>query len=654
MNFGHMIKIGAYMRKPFFLTSLTFATMIAMSSFGAIASSTQSYTQEGSYCAAIRGNGPKVPSHWGSMARLTERYGMPSAMAGGSSASITMFLLESISINKMVSTDVERALLIKSIEGYMETLSKTKEGKALIKLFTDKANIMALAQKLISTGGVPADNATKAEVMALQAKHMKEVQILLESSDLNELLNPEIKKYIKDAIGLKQKYDNTSDEVIKSALEQQMNYRQLQIKYAFENFGNFNTVTDNTLFFRPGLIDFEKFAKLFGRMADFYAGYDLGRNNEVKKKVDGLIHTFIKACGTNSEGKSWQQIAVKKINISPTVEYTCRQILGKAVLDYRTESKIQEAKGLKINSRINDKIGKYISTFPTTSVIVGKAVTKYKKFHKDYLKATNDDIGKEFNLKYNQIKYGYWGNSPELRIIKRNLENKNGFIDGRGESINLSQDRKSQKFKSLGESSWLSALSTSPAEPGLARLLPIKDTNGKTIKNIISAGGWDDLHPTLVLRAVGCKNIVYVTRRGGDSMFGQGVIEKFTKIDGFDWDEWKGLSASQKKLKNAKGDISDLDSDWSKLYNLSNPDSSFSKSIELADSVWCTNWDDPKLKKGLKKLVKDGYDAPLYNRSNDFFAEGKDNRLKSKRYNKITKKNRIKTPYKYSGCLPNQ
>jgi hypothetical protein len=649
-----MLRLGAFMRKPFFLTSLTFATLIGMSSYNAIADSSKVYTEEGSYCAAIRGNGPKMPSHWGSMARLTERYGMPSAMAGGSSASITMFLLESISLNKMATTDLERALLIKSIEGYMETLSQTKEGKALIKLFSDKANIVSLVQKLIPTGGVPSDSATAAQLMALQAKHMKEIQVIMESSDLNELLNPEIKKYIKGAIGLKKIYDQTTDRDKKTVLEKQMNYRQVQIKYAFENFGNFNTVTDNTLFFRPGLIDFDKFAKLFGRMGDFYAGYELSHNNAVKTKVDGLVQTFIKACGKKSAGKSWQEIAVKKVKVAANVEYSCRQILGKAVLDYRTESKIQEANGTKKQLRINDKIGKYISSFPTTSVLVGKAVPKYNMARTNYLKATNDDVGKKFILNYDQIKYGYWGNTSELNKIKKNLKNKNGFIDGRGESINLSNDRKSQKFKPLASSSWLSALSTSPAEPGLASLLPIKNKNGKVIKSIISAGGWDDLHPTLVLRAVGCKNIIYVTRRGGDSMFGQGVIEKLTKIDGFDWAEWKGLSAKQKRLKNAKGDITDLDSDWSKLYNLSNPNSSFSKSIEHSDGVWCTNWDDPKLKKGMKKLVEDGYDAPLYNRNNSFLSEGKEGRLQGKRYKKISKKNRARTPYKFSGCLPNQ
>ena len=105
------------------------------------------YKQDDRYCAAIRGNGELMPAHWGSFSKLVERYGLPSAMAGGSSASITMFLLESVSLNKLAKSKIEKALLIKSFEGYFETLSQTKEGKAMLSLMSEKKKLGELSSK---------------------------------------------------------------------------------------------------------------------------------------------------------------------------------------------------------------------------------------------------------------------------------------------------------------------------------------------------------------------------------------------------------------------------------------------------------------------------------------------------------------------------
>ena len=88
---------------------------------------TQSIGKPG-YCLAIRGNGNAAPAHWGAISRLVSERGMPIAMAGGSSASINMFLLESLSLNPIPQSDEERALMIKSFQGYLEVLAQTKEG----------------------------------------------------------------------------------------------------------------------------------------------------------------------------------------------------------------------------------------------------------------------------------------------------------------------------------------------------------------------------------------------------------------------------------------------------------------------------------------------------------------------------------------------
>lgn len=617
--------------------SLALALTISSLTNLSFADATKDYAHENNYCAAIRGNGELMPAHWGSMARLTERYGMPAGMAGGSSASITMFLMESISLNKIAQTDNEKALLIKSIEGYMETLSQTDDGKAIIGLLADKQKLTKIVQSLVATQGKPTGE-TAQEILMFKMKHMHEIQQLMTSLDLKEIINPEILQYIQVTIGMSKQLKDSPNET----LQGQVDYRYSQIQQAIQNFGKFNTITDNTLFFRPGVISFEKVAMLFGRMANFYAGYELGDDNTVKSNVDSQMAVFLKACGTNSNGKSWQEIAVQKL--TPTSEYTCRQIFGKAVLDYRAEFKNLQSQGIKFKLRVNDKIGDHLATFPTTSVIVKNpknakdAVTSYLKTHTEYLATTDKDFGKDYKVHPTQYQFGYWGNENGLNEIKNNLGN----------------DKKSKKFRSLGDASWLAALSTSPAEPGLARILPIM---GKT--DVLSAGGWDDLHPTLVLKAVGCKNVIYVTRRGGDSMFGQGVIEKLTHIGGFDWKEWEGLTSDQKRLKNAMGNKNDIGinaSSWSKIYNLSNPESSFSKSLKAADAVWCTNWDMMDVKNGMHTVVADGYNAPIYNRLNNlFFSEGKNGSLTGidSNPNTLLESDQKEGSYEFSGCLSN-
>ena len=56
-----------------------------------------------SYCLGIRGNGQLVTAHFASMSRIIEHYCLASGISGGSSGSISSFLLDSIQMNPAVS-----------------------------------------------------------------------------------------------------------------------------------------------------------------------------------------------------------------------------------------------------------------------------------------------------------------------------------------------------------------------------------------------------------------------------------------------------------------------------------------------------------------------------------------------------------------------
>ena len=83
-------------------------------------------------CAGIRGNGQNLFAHYGSLARHVEEYGAIKCAAGGSSGSITAFLVESIWASPDVhncrrgrcgirARDARMSLMLKSVIGLVDT-----------------------------------------------------------------------------------------------------------------------------------------------------------------------------------------------------------------------------------------------------------------------------------------------------------------------------------------------------------------------------------------------------------------------------------------------------------------------------------------------------------------------------------------------------
>lgn len=102
----------------------------------------------------------------------------------------------------------------------------------------------------------------------------------------------------------------------------------------------------------------------------------------------------------------------------------------------------------------------------------------------------------------------------------------------------------------------------------------------------VSAGGWPDLQPTLVLKNLGCEQVIYVTRRGDDSALAQ-------QVAGF-------LGASKKQV----GAYFSLDQ------AAGQPMSAALKSTSEADGVWCTNWNAFSTGQ-VQQVLDDTYAAPF-------------------------------------------
>jgi hypothetical protein len=508
----------------------------------------------GDYCLAIRGNGDAEPAHWGAMARTVEQLGLPNVGAGGSSATVSFFILDAIASNPLIKNqplEVQKArasLLLKSLLGYFNEIQNTKawnDLKTVYGMFQEAKlhNSLLEIGKLINLGN------TEAALSSLKT--------IIQLGIINEEPVANLKYALSKGL---------------SALPRAKFYYN-ELMETLRVFGKFDALHDDNLFFRSGLVSFTGAAHAFGKVAAFYAG--LGTSPEQVK----AYKDFMTTCEVGSIGKSWVEI----MKSNPT----CQSLFATLFKSYINSQQ-------PLPQLENQKIGGNITLYPTTSVLVGKAAAEFHEARKKYHDAMDPHFGKNFKISNpEEIRFGYWGNPDDLRRIQKNLN---------------PADEKSRRFMPLGNATWQTVLSLSPAEPGLSNLKDFQIAGRSEI--LVSAGGWSDLHPVLVLKAAGCDNVVYLTRTNGESIFAQGVAKRLMSLDR----SWNYLDPSNPETTkiNDAGDSKDMTSLWSRLYNLGNPKSSVNVSISNASAVLCTNWNAFDAKKDLVGIVEDSYHSSFW------------------------------------------
>lgn len=535
--------------------------------------------QAGPYCLALRGNGESEPAHWGALANLVEKKGLPIAQAGGSSATISLFLLESIARNPLVSQASAKeqndraALLIKSIYGVSVYLAQTPQSQAGLGVYKaiKSENVSALGSALKQLSGT----GTSGPINIFQ---LKDLAIKLNEFGIAD--SPRYANLIK--IMMKSPRDISPLDLKK------ISFYSGEIKRAFAAMGAFDAEGDSDLLFRDGVINFRKLGLGVGRVATFLSGKNWNAS------VEGTMRTLIQTCSSVQQGKTWQEI----VQLDPR----CQELVSVAAHEFFSQKIDWSTENIALGS-----IGEVIPTYPTTAILTGEAFKTAKNAYSQYHEKMDRSFSKNFRIKnVDDVRLGYWGDLSGLAKIKSNLEKP--FTDSRGRSFDFSSDAKSKKFLGLGPAKWVEVLSLSPAEPGLASIQPVK-LNGE---DAFSAGGWSDLHPVPVLKALGCGEVIYVTRKGGESLFGQGVAKRVLNLDR----SWEVLRTSSPEAtrKNSElnnlGDKEDMTSLWSRLYNVANPKSSYMVSLASADGVLCTDWNRFDVKSGLEEIVTESYKAP--------------------------------------------
>jgi hypothetical protein len=436
-------------------------------------------------CAAVRGNGHYIVTHFASLARITEHYGLIDAMAGGSSGSITTFIYESIRKNPAMNTCAGKrcsasekaarvSLALKSLEGYGRGVAGADDAV----LVGDFLGVAKTLQKQVEDQGI-SKLATTDVVKASQ-----KLQLLMAAPKLGRLINPEVFEMLNDT--------------------EHLPFNVNEILTSIRTLGAF-AVDDNRLFFRPGVLNWKELAILFGRVADFYAGVGAADSSAQAAWLD--------ECATKTLGLEWPNAAT----VPTATGSTCGDLFASMVSAYRAKALPSDA----MPQRLSEKVGAAgpIRKLVLTSLLEGPAVAEYERSRATYRSAIHPKGSIPFEIDFKNVKVGYWGAAKDLAKV----------VDP-----STAVDLKSKKAASLGDATWLEVLTSSPAEPGLSRFVKLPDGH-------YSAGGWSDLAPTIALSKMGCARTVYITRERDESPF-PGKIAVELGMSEAEWHELFDLS----------------------------------------------------------------------------------------------------------------
>ena len=365
-------------------------------------------------CIAYRGNGPRIPAHFGATARILESYGLVSGSAGGSSGSISAFLLESVQMSEHV-----RCTGCSADEQALRAALMFKTIPALLAMLGERDDVIAARTLASIAGRVQSEEV--AELLSSDGpRGVAALLRILESPDVRELVNPELL------------------ELLRTSPTPEFHARDL---VATLSRGLSFEATDPTMFVRPGVLSFPALADRIGFVADFYAG--------VGPMDHPAFETFARECSAGSRGRTWEELRTRTV-----AGRTCEARFRSLVETYATARRGRE--GL-FEHRVDQPIGAHLPTLVTTAVLEGQAVRVWQQARTDYLAGRPVRWGVSFD----DVGIGYFGRPRELALA---IGDPHRF-----------RDDKTRRARALGQPTWRDVLSASPAEPGLSRGVELAD-----------------------------------------------------------------------------------------------------------------------------------------------------------------------------------
>jgi hypothetical protein len=254
------------------------------------------------------------------------------------------------------------------------------------------------------------------------------------------------------------------------------------------------------------------------------------------------LRQFLNSCSSRAVGVNWFRFVSQ--------EPACVKSIVGLIENYHQQFPEHKI----INPRYLDPIGGTSLSVLGISAVIENGARPFKEVAKKYFESPSRDIQPEdFNV-FKNVRFAYFGNSRDLERVKEGLR----------VAPELQADYKMSRFMEVPRARWSEILAYSPAEPGLTDLtLPELVRSGTELgAEHLSTAGWADLHPSIVLKAMGCEKVLYIGRRGEEGKFLRGVVTQ--------------LGATVQDIED--------------LYSLKKSDSSISLSLKASDGVWCTDW----------------------------------------------------------------
>jgi hypothetical protein len=300
---------------------------------------------------------------------------------------------------------------------------------------------------------------------------------------------------------------------------------------------------DPFVFIRTYPLNFAGIARLVDIVASFYRGYE-----PVNLKA---MEDLFQACAREgSLGKEWPEL---NITVTETGE-TCGNRFKDIFETYNS------ARDTMVHpSRLGERLGTdAISSIIAVSGLTRSSIPMFQKARQVYDNASYDI---EWDINFDDVDFGYWGNEA--------------LLDRASKHIVRFPDLKSEKFRSLGQATWLEVLVRSPAEPGISGGI-------ETTGDFVTTGGWADIVPGQVLESIGCETSILIQQFGGLGLFQRAVATQ--------------LGASENEIDA--------------LANLEERNSGWTTAIRVADASYCSNWNACDYS-DFRCLGADGWNAPL-------------------------------------------
>jgi len=417
------------------------------------------------FCAAIQGNGQAIFGHFHSLAHIISYHGLFDAAAGSSSASLTMFLLESMLLNPEITDcrncpPMEKAhrvsLMLKSLVGFYEMSDTRTETDALFNY----------AKRL----------------KQFEARWLRDPARHAASFDEFDFAN------VRNLFG--ELYNDRFSELFRKSRDKRFHFEDYQKSFSSGLF----QVDDTKVFVRPSPITFAGLANSIGQIANFYA---LRRYDNRRQWAD-----WFKACGPLEalKEKTWGEIAYKNFDPEKIEDFVkngtkipsaCGEKFAALMKTYNAHDHSPH----RATDRVEDRVGEHLSTLPITGLIVDSGVGKLQNAKEAYWNAENNiDLNLDYEREY---RVGYFGKTSALNSIGKEVE-------ARRERDGDRLDVKTGKFRALPDYKWRMVLETSPAEPSLSEAVEMERDS------LYSIGGWADPFPATVLKLAHCDKVVFI------------------------------------------------------------------------------------------------------------------------------------------------